>query len=261
MPEDIRTDAELDEDETLEIVHDDIVKRLLDYQRQLREGADEAPATQVVVLPDSTLEMSDDDVGFSDDASMSSSEEDRSPGDAASSMSVNVDADAVDATGGTSGADATASLSDDATPALSRLEEALATVEVEEIVSVAADEEDTIEDGVSAATPPMEVVEVEADVIDLASARNDADASSAMTNEASRDTASTITLDEPMSEREALIGRSAEVEARIERMELALDRLAGRFSELRTSFADMAIAADERIAEIEDLLADVRRRS
>jgi len=56
MPDDVTTD-EL-EDEVVEVVHDDIVKRLLDYQRQLRDGAlveGEVPP-ETVTIPEASAD-------------------------------------------------------------------------------------------------------------------------------------------------------------------------------------------------------------
>jgi hypothetical protein len=48
------------------------------------------------------------------------------------------------------------------------------------------------------------------------------------------------------------------VDARIERLHGALDRLGSQIGEMRQAFQDMAIAADERLNEIESEIARVR---
>jgi hypothetical protein len=218
MPEDVRTDVELEDDEeTVEVVHDDIVKRLLDYQRKLRD--DDASATRVIVLPEAALETPLEDASASGDSSL------RRRDDAASTND--------------------ASLTDAADVA--------ALHRTETTVAAAAEESDPMADRIV-------IVELEPGVTDPATAQGDADVSVG-TSDAPAAASSVTASDGSTFEREAFLERSADDEGRIGRMEIALDRLAGRFSELRASFADMAIAADERLAEIEDLLTDVRRRS
>lgn len=51
---------------------------------------------------------------------------------------------------------------------------------------------------------------------------------------------------------------TTDVDARIERLHGALDRLGSQIGEMRQAFQDMAIAADERLNEIESEIARVR---
>jgi hypothetical protein len=51
---------------------------------------------------------------------------------------------------------------------------------------------------------------------------------------------------------------SPEVQARVETLQGALDRVASQIAELRQTFQDMAIAADERLADIESEIARSR---
>jgi hypothetical protein len=51
---------------------------------------------------------------------------------------------------------------------------------------------------------------------------------------------------------------TTDVDARIERLQGALDRLGSQIGEMRQAFQDMAIAADERLTEIESEIARVR---
>jgi hypothetical protein len=48
---------------------------------------------------------------------------------------------------------------------------------------------------------------------------------------------------------------------RVEQLQASLDRIAGMLAAVRSDFQDLAIRADERIAEIEDILASARGSS
>ena len=54
-------------------------------------------------------------------------------------------------------------------------------------------------------------------------------------------------------------GSRAELEGRLATLEERLERLGSRIGELRRSFQDMAIAADERLAAMEDEVGHLRR--
>jgi hypothetical protein len=51
---------------------------------------------------------------------------------------------------------------------------------------------------------------------------------------------------------------ATDADARIERLQSAFDRLGSQIGEMRQAFQDMAIAADERLTEIESEIARVR---
>ena len=53
-------------------------------------------------------------------------------------------------------------------------------------------------------------------------------------------------------------GSKAELEERVQRLEERLERLGSKVGALRQSFQDMAIAADERLAAMEDEIGQVR---
>ena len=154
MPDDPTTD-EAEVDETVAVVHDDIVKRLLDYQRQLREGAlVEGDASIVTTIPEA----------------------------------VSVDDDVIDLR-----------------------------------------DEGSSDDG-------------PATIVDMASVRSEIAATDVESVVIATDEASAVT----------------DLEARIAGMDRSLEQLAAKFADLRSSFQDMAIAADERLADIEELISSMR---
>jgi hypothetical protein len=223
MADDATTGGELDTgSEPPQAVHDDIVKRLLDYQRRLREGDD---AAEVVVMPEvdepeaAAVDLAAGDrAAVVDDVPIAASTTDEAiSGERELASDGSTSSDPSTAPAGT-----TRSLGrsdDDPTPALTRLEEAIAAAEAV-----------TREGGTS----------------DAASIEEDVTSDEAIAHG---------TPDPATS----LASSSAETDARIERLERALGDLSTRLSDLRASFADMAVAADERLADIEDLLRDARR--
>ncbi len=186
MPEDLTTEdpttEEAKDEESPGIVHDDIMKRLLDYQRNLREGA--------------------------------------SPDEAAEPAVANHVAH------------------DTAESAADRLID-LVAAEAERDVAQEAELESMVE------PEAMEVDEIAAVQFEEAIAP-----------------AETI----PPEEIEKTGGESstssrvakAELEERMANLERSFDGIATMLAALRQSFQDMAISADERLAEIEDKLAEAR---
>jgi hypothetical protein len=179
MSQDTPLDAEQEEAQS-EIVHDDIVKRLLEYQRQLREG----------MAADAAAETAE-------------------PGTTKTDTELVVD-----------------------------LTEAEAAVEARE----------------TAEEPIAEIAEPEAE---LEIAEPEAEAPEP-TPEIGEPTASEPTASAPEPEpagEPAEASPSADLEARVAELEASLGRVTQILGELRGSFQEMAIAADERLAELEALLA------
>lgn len=188
MSQDTPLDAEQEEAQS-EIVHDDIVKRLLEYQRQLREGmaADASPETA-------------------------------EPGTTKTDTELVVD-----------------------------LTEAEAAVEARETAEepIAEIPEPEAELEIAEPEPIAEIAEPEAEAPEP-------------TPEIGEPTASKPTASAPEPEpagEPAEASPSADLEARVAELEASLGRVTQILGELRGSFQEMAIAADERLAEIEALLA------
>ena len=181
MPEDLTTDEEQTDPG---IVHDDIMKRLLDYQRHLRDGleADEVPGAQT--------------------------------GSPASDIAFETERSAV------------------------AIDEVVDEPEL--IVDVAAVEAEATADG--AATPEIET----GDVVEIPT-----DTEKVATELWSQPSAPTTEQAGAPAE-----GSSADLEARMARLEDTLDRLGTMLGDLRITFQEMAIAADERLAAIEATIAD-----
>lgn len=165
MPDDMNLDEDAEETPTPPLVHDDIMHRLLDYQRQLREGVTPEQAAEHAASP------------------------------------VLVDYSALDA------------------PAI------LEQVETVEVIDLAAVEEPA-EDG--AEEPTDTVPEVWS--------------------------VSRITPEPTPTPSDA----SGDVALRIAKLEDTLSNIATSIGDLRAQFQNMAIAADERLAAIESMLADAR---
>jgi len=173
MPDDVITPDE-EQDDLTPVVHDDIMKRLLDYQRRLREDSPSEPSHPLV---------------------------DYSAMEAQAAM-----------------ATATEEIVD-----LTEIEEPEAEIEVIEVVEVGeADEVDEVE--------PV-----------------DANAAAAPTGEPTK-------VEEPSPAEGSLAER-------VEQLEASLDQIATMLAAMRSDFQDLAIRADERIAEIEDALASARGRA
>jgi len=191
---DLRNGDDSADEPSVEIVHDDIVKRLLDYQRQLRETAEDAAATPTRTSTMTAEAPSDELVDLTTAGAGDTDDGDPGRADAATGSSA-----------GTASPDAIV----------------LDTTEASADVIVLHPDTDIARSGIGTT-----------DVVDE------------MT---------TIGGEPPASQ---LIGSQPSRDAEhLERFERSLEDLASRFAELRSSFQDMAIAADDRLAEIEDLLA------
>jgi hypothetical protein len=165
MPDDVTTPDD-EQDELTPVVHDDIMKRLLDYQRQLRkEGPPETPAE-----PSRTM----------------------------------VDYSAMEAQAVTATATAAEEIVD-----LTEIEESEADIEIVEVA----------------------------------------------------DLPETDTKPEPSMAEPSTSAAKSDLTERVEQLEASLDRIVGMLAAVRSDFQDLAIRADERIAEIEDALASVRGSS
>ena len=162
-------------EEQLQIVHDDIVQRLLDYQRQLREGASPAEATEAAgdTVATDTIEV--------------------------------VDVAAAEAETETEG----------------EIEIASPTAQASE------------------AMPSTSTEEIADEVVIIPEAESDAGSERALEGE----------------ESPAAI---ADLSDRVAELETTLARLDGMVKDLRHSFQEMAIDADERLAALEDTIATVR---
>jgi len=172
-----------DESTAAPVVHDDIMKRLLDYQRSLREGAEAEPAE---------------------------------PAETARPM---VDYSAIEAQ--SEAATATEEILD-----LTEIEDAESEIEVIEMVDV--EEELTTSEIGKIAEPEPEPEPDEADAPEAA----------------------------PIEAEAAPAG--ADLADRVDELEASVDKIATMLGAVRSDFQDLAIRADERIAEIEDALAAVR---
>lgn len=170
MPDDVMTPDE-DQDELTPVVHDDIMKRLLDYQRQLRErGEAHIPALETTSLADLTT----------------------------------VEAQA-----------ATATATTDDVLDLTQVDEPQAEVEIVELPEI----EET----------KLEIVE-----------------------EPGEDS-----IEEPVGEAETSSSTAdPDLAARVERLESSIERIGTMLASVRSDFQDLTIRADERIAEIEEVLAE-----
>jgi len=173
-----------DESTAAPVVHDDIMKRLLDYQRSLREGAETEPAETARPMVDHSA----------------------------------IEAQAAAAT-------ATEEIVD-----LTEIEDAQSEIEVIEVVDV--EEEIT--------TPEIaKIAEAEAEA-EPEPEPDEADAPEAA----------------PIEAEAAPAG--ADLADRVDELEASVDKIATMLAAVRSDFQDLAIRADERIAEIEDELAAVR---
>jgi hypothetical protein len=233
-------DVNADEEANLNIAHDDIVKRLLDYQRQLREGAPEelAPAATTTITAEAPAdEVIDLNAAEAEGSDTIALDEPATAG-AVSAETATTDAMDTSATGTDLVTETSEHGTDDAAsadvivlhPEASAAEEVAQDTEAMTAVDASADED--------LATVMTEIAEAEA----VAPGDAAAAAPSAETAAAA-------------SEAPAMEPEDAE---RIARYERSLEDLADRFATLRSSFQDMAIAADERLAEIEELLAQTQ---
>jgi len=234
-------DVNADEEANPNIAHDDIVKRLLDYQRQLREGAPEelaAAATTTITAESAADEVVDlTTVEADDDADTITLDEPATAG-ATSVETATTDATGAVATG---------------TDVMSETSEPGADDEASADVIVLRPE-----------GSPTERDAQDTAVMTAVDASADEDVATAMTELAEREAAAPIDATASATTPETTVA-APEVAAsdpddaeRIARYERSLEDLAERFATLRSSFQDMAIAADERLAEIEELLAQTQ---
>lgn len=173
--------------EAAETAHDDIMKRLLDYQRSLREGASPEEAAEAMKR------------GITDPALLEASSTAESLADLLSTELVADEAPAVQS-----------EPEAEPEPELEPSPESLLEPESEEAVSEPTPE--------TIAGPSVTAGELE-----------------------------------------AVRGSRSELEARVGKLEGQLEGLGERIAELRTSFQEMAIAADERLANMADEVEQARR--
>ena len=236
-------DSNADDEADPDIVHDDIVKRLLDYQRQLREGAPEeiaAAATTTLTAESPADELIDLTAVEADDASDTVTLDEPATAAATSPETATSDPTAAAATGMEVTGETPTGADDDA------------SAEVIVLRPEAPAANDVAED-----TEAMTTVDASADE-DLATAMLEVAEAEPPTPSATTDDA---TREAPTAETEAPAPEAtidADAAERIARYERSLEDLADRFATLRSSFQDMAIAADERLAEIEELLAQTQ---
>lgn len=215
MPEDVKMEHELEE-ETTQLVHDDIVKRLLTYQRQLRDEQTEDPSV------------------------VAAAEETPPAGEARAEEIIDLTEAEIDVAGsGEMGPAGVASVEE-------RVETTIATgVDLSdrtrdaEIIDISAARFPEAQLGgiALADPPPPRTIEGFGSVSDSAPANAE--------------------LSTPLSPDAPLLAH----EDRIAAMERSVERLSSRFAELRSAFQDMAIAADERLADIEDLISELRTQA
>ena len=232
---DLRDDAETGEEAGPEIAHDDIVKRLLDYQRQLRE-VDEAPAAATTTI---TAEAAEEIVDLTDvegDAHTISLDE---PATAAATEAEPIDAAEV-GHGTSAGAD------DGSADVIVLHPEPTSSDETADTASMTGSVDATADEDLATAVAEIATGETDA----TTEAENDAGATASTTASPAIETAAAPVIEDAAT--------ASDDDERIARYERSLEDLAERFAILRSSFQDMAIAADERLAEIEELLAQTQ---
>ena len=193
MPDDVSPPDE-DQDDLAPVAHDDIMKRLLDYQRRFREENPSEPSHPLV---------------------------DYSAMEAQAAL-----------------ATATEEIVD-----LTEIEESEAEIEVIEVVEV--DEADV---------PPEAAKSAQAEAMH----ERDAEDTAPMSAETPASKAAEPVVTKAEESPPAAGGNLAE---RVEQLEASLDEIAMMLAAVRSDFQDLAIRADERIAEIEDALASARGSS
>ena len=193
MPDDVSPPDE-DQDDLAPVAHDDIMKRLLDYQRRFREENPSEPSHPLV---------------------------DYSAMEAQAAL-----------------ATATEEIVD-----LTEIEESEAEIEVVEVVEV--DEADVLPEAAKSAQAE-------------AMHERDAEDTAPMSAETLASRAAEPVVTKAEESPPAAEGNLAE---RVEQLEASLDEIAMMLAAVRSDFQDLAIRADERIAEIEDALASARGSS
>ena len=238
MPEDVNDQvAETTEAEEPELVHDDIVKRLLDYQRQLREGAEETPTDAAAAASSVATQTATDELV------------DLTGGDTLEEDFVDLSADAPDAPPPTEGIATEDVAMASPPPPLGALRDERADASDAEVIVLHPDATTTGMDP-DAATSADDVISTSADI-----PTDGAGHAGAWPGAAPTSPVAPIEEPTPSFSADASDGEAAD---RILELERRLETLSARFAELRSSFQDMAIAADERLAEIEDLLSGTR---
>ena len=193
MPDDVSPPDE-EQDDLAPVAHDDIMKRLLDYQRRFREENPSEPSHPLV---------------------------DYSAMEAQAAL-----------------ATATEEIVD-----LTEIEESEAEIEVVEVVEV--DEADVLPEAAKSAQAE-------------AMHERDAEDTAPMSAETPASKAAEPVVTKAEESPPAAEGNLAE---RVEQLEASLDEIAMMLAAVRSDFQDLAIRADERIAEIEDALASARGSS
>ena len=193
MPDDVSPPDE-EQDDLAPVAHDDIMKRLLDYQRRFREENPSEPSHPLV---------------------------DYSAMEAQAALAI-----------------ATEEIVD-----LTEIEESEAEIEVIEVVEV--DEADV---------PPEAAKSAQAEAMH----ERDAEDTAPMSAETPASKAAEPVVTKAEESPPAAKGNLAE---RVEQLEASLDEIAMMLAAVRSDFQDLAIRADERIAEIEDALASARGSS
>ncbi|GIV00579.1 MAG: hypothetical protein KatS3mg014_2194 [Actinomycetota bacterium] len=183
------------------IAHDDIMRRLLEYQRQLREGVPPSEAARAVAESDPSALRA---------------------GPAAETATASAAEPVVDLTRAEAELEAEGATTEPEVP------EAAARVETEAPAAAEAESVSAAEPSAGPAAPPSPTVEPG-----------------------------------PPAEPSAVWAvptADPGLTARVERLERTLDEIATQVSDLRQRFQDLAIAADERLAELERTLARARER-
>ena len=196
MPDDVSPPDE-EQDDLAPVAHDDIMKRLLDYQRRFREENPSEPSHPLV---------------------------DYSAMEAQAAL-----------------ATATEEIVD-----LTEIEESEDEIEVIEVVEVVEVDE--------ADVPPEAAKSAQAEAMH----ERDAEDAATMSAETPASKAAEPVVTKAEESPPAAEGNLAE---RVEQLEASLDEIAMMLAAVRSDFQDLAIRADERIAEIEDALASARGSS
>jgi len=203
MPDDVSPPDE-DQDDLAPVAHDDIMKRLLDYQRRFREENPSEPSHPLV---------------------------DYSAMEAQAALATATE-EIVDLT--------------EIEESEDEIEESAAEIEVIEVVEVVEVDE--------ADVPPEAAKSAQAEAMH----ERDAEDTAPMSAETPASKAAEPVVTKAEESPPAAEGNLAE---RVEQLEASLDEIAMMLAAVRSDFQDLAIRADERIAEIEDALASARGSS
>jgi pilus assembly protein FimV len=226
VPDDVPDESWTDEEpesETPPVAHDDIMKRLMNYQRSLREGASPAEAAEVAQHPSAEpAREAQTATGELLDLSVTEPE-------------VEVEFDVT-------------TEAEPETEAAPRAE-----AETGELVEpeVAAEAEPEAEIGSAAEPEDLWSAELEPEPYAAVPEESGPQPIAAEESPALYETAAAEPAGVAEESRDELV-------ARVVRLEERLERLGSKLGELRQSFQDMAIAADERLAAMEDEAARTR---